>query len=123
MALIGERLRTIRERNAMTQEDLASSAGISVRLLQKYEAGESDPSLDNASKLADLLGTTTDYLAGRTNVSLPNAEGDLSLIERFIIMLFRNRRMPTHIEAALNEMMSNELQQPTPPKKQARQNQ
>lgn len=107
----------------MTQEDLASSAGISVRLLQKYEAGESDPSLDNASKLADLLGTTTDYLAGRTNVSLPNAEGDLSLIERFIIMLFRNRRMPTHIEAALNEMMSNELQQPTPPKKQARQNQ
>jgi transcriptional regulator with XRE-family HTH domain len=103
MALSGERLKDLRERRGVTQEALAATVGISVRLLQKYEAGENDPSTDNAAKLAEALTTTIDYLADRVPDSAPYIQGDLSLLERLVIFLLRRNKLPPSVEAAINE--------------------
>lgn len=105
MGLMGERLKKLRERNGLTQEDVAARTGISSRQLQKYESGDADPSLDNAGKIAVVLGTTIDYLAGLVPESTPYIQGELSSVERLIILLFRRRKLSPQIHAAINEAL------------------
>lgn len=46
-----------------TQSKLAVSVGVSTRTLQNYESGNRNPSnLIIVQRLADILGTTTEYL-------------------------------------------------------------
>ena len=51
----------------MTQPDMASILGLSVRNYQRVEYGEIEISLENLVKVADVLHVSTDYLLGRTN--------------------------------------------------------
>lgn len=51
----------------MSQADLAEATGISYSSISGYERGISEPSLFNASCIADALGTSIDYLVGRDN--------------------------------------------------------
>jgi y4mF family transcriptional regulator len=49
----------IRERRkllAITQEDLAELAGISLRTLKAIETGKTNPTFDSVNKIADVLG-------------------------------------------------------------------
>ncbi|PYN83257.1 MAG: XRE family transcriptional regulator [Candidatus Rokuibacteriota bacterium] len=50
------RLRTIRERQGMTQETLAKKAGVSRAYLSRLEMGRHDPPLSRVRKLAKALG-------------------------------------------------------------------
>jgi transcriptional regulator with XRE-family HTH domain len=66
---LGSRLRTLRMRRNMRQEDIANLLEISKSAVGMYERGDREPSLDTLRKLADLYGVTTDYLLGRTHSS------------------------------------------------------
>jgi transcriptional regulator with XRE-family HTH domain len=58
----------IRERRTaigMSQRDLATAAGVDVRQIRRYEAGEQQPLLSVAIALADALGITVAELAGQ----------------------------------------------------------
>ena len=46
----------------MTQNDLGKAVGTSGDIIGKYERGENVPSIDVATKIADALGVTLDYL-------------------------------------------------------------
>lgn len=46
----------------MTQGDLGKAVGTSGDIIGKYERDEIKPSIDTASKIADALGVTLDYL-------------------------------------------------------------
>ena len=46
----------------MTQGDLGKAVGTSGDIIGKYERDEITPSIDTASKIADALGVTLDYL-------------------------------------------------------------
>jgi len=48
-------IRSARESTGMTQEELASSAGISTRFYQDIEAAEKQPSIDTIFKLSKAL--------------------------------------------------------------------
>ena len=50
-----DRLKELREKNDMTQEQLAKVSGVSPRTIQRYECGTSRPRLDAAEKLAKAL--------------------------------------------------------------------
>jgi transcriptional regulator with XRE-family HTH domain len=102
MTSFAVRLRHQRDLKKLTQEDLANRAGISLRLLQKYESGATEPSLGNVTKLARELEVSIDYLAGATEDAV--APG-LSPIERFVISLMRRGPLPKEIEAAINESL------------------
>ena len=58
----GARLRGLRMREQMTQEELAAAARISVDFLSLIERGKSSPSFTNIEKLAKVLGVSVGEL-------------------------------------------------------------
>jgi transcriptional regulator with XRE-family HTH domain len=61
---VGERLQRLRESLGLTQDQLGRAAGVPPTTLRNYEQGRRLPRLDAAAKLARVLGTTLDELAG-----------------------------------------------------------
>ena len=68
-----ERLKELREKNNLTQEQLAKNSGISSRMIQRYEYGTSRPRLDAAEKIAKALNVTTDELLGNADMLVARA--------------------------------------------------
>lgn len=62
---IGERIRSVRERKKMTQEELGSHCGTTKQTIFKYENGVvTNIPLDRLDKIASALGVSTAYLMG-----------------------------------------------------------
>ena len=66
-------IRTRRAALGLSQAELAKAAGVNVRQIARYEAGEQQPVLSVAAALADALDISLNQLAGRTST-----EQDLS---------------------------------------------
>ncbi len=63
----GDKVRELRIKRGMTQDDLAKQMGVSRRTIVAYEAGKTYPRRrETYEKLAEILGTTDDYL--RTDI-------------------------------------------------------
>ena len=63
---LGERIRKERLRYGMSQVELARRIGISKTAMSQIESGETeDPRVSRLSAIADILGVSMDYLAGR----------------------------------------------------------
>src|SRR3954470_21225404 len=67
---ISEVIRLRRAKLGLSQTQLASTAGISVRQLARYEAGEQQPVLSAAVALAEALGISLAQLAGQVTHDL-----------------------------------------------------
>ncbi len=65
------RIREVREEFAYTQRYVAARLMCDQSLYSKYELGKREIPLCILYKLAELYGTSMDYLAGRTDVSEP----------------------------------------------------
>ena len=63
---LGKRIREGRERQKMSQEELAHSADISPNYLRRVEAGKSNITVIKFVKLLDALGLEGDRTMGRT---------------------------------------------------------
>lgn len=59
---LGERIKDCRRKANMTQEQVGESMQISRQAVTKWESGQSAPSTENLFKLAELFGTTVDFL-------------------------------------------------------------
>lgn len=57
-----DRLASARKQKKIKQSDLGKTIGTSGDIIGKYERGENVPSIDVATKIADALGVTLDYL-------------------------------------------------------------
>lgn len=66
----GSRLLNIRKEQKISQSELAEKIGIHANVLGRYEREEASLSIDTVVKLADALGVSIDYIAGRTDVLL-----------------------------------------------------
>ena len=60
---IGTRIQTLRTQKGYTQEYLANQLGISRQAVHKWEKNETLPDTDNLILLAEILGTTVEYIA------------------------------------------------------------
>jgi transcriptional regulator with XRE-family HTH domain len=60
---VAERVRNLRQAHDLSQQALASQAGIALRTVANLEAGQ-DVSLDTLRKLAEVLEVTVAYLVG-----------------------------------------------------------
>lgn len=69
MPNIAERLTELREKNHLSQTDVAKRLNVTPALISAYEKHERKPSLDKLVALADIYHTSTDYILGRTNKS------------------------------------------------------
>lgn len=59
---LAKRVKDLRIKNGLSQEDLAEQSGLSLRTVQRIESGVTKPREDSLKKLADVLGETTDAL-------------------------------------------------------------
>jgi transcriptional regulator with XRE-family HTH domain len=65
---IGQRIKMARIRLRITQAQLAERIGISINSLSQIESDETtNPRMSTLIALADALGVSMDYLAGRTD--------------------------------------------------------
>ena len=62
-----DRIKNLRIERKLTQKSIAHSIEISERTYISLENGNTKPSLDTATKLADYFEVSTDYLLGRSD--------------------------------------------------------
>jgi transcriptional regulator with XRE-family HTH domain len=66
----GEHTATLRKRKGLSQSDLGKAVGTSGDIIGKYERDEVKPSIEVASKIADALEVSMDFLMGKTTAEL-----------------------------------------------------
>ena len=59
---LGEKIKACRQTAGMSQEKVAELVGVSRQAVTKWEANQSAPNTENLFKLAEILGTTVDFL-------------------------------------------------------------
>lgn len=64
MITFGERLKELRERDGLTQKQLAAETDFSQGMIARWEHGVHEPTASAIIKLAHFFDVTTDYLLG-----------------------------------------------------------
>lgn len=92
--MIGKRVRELRIKMGMSQQELGNAIGVTKVSICGYESGSRIPNLEKLVKLSDTLETTTDFLLGR-EVAINNEEnkrylGSFSYEDVCLIMELRH---------------------------------
>lgn len=64
----GKRVAELRKQQKISQEELAKKIQVHQNVIGRYEREEAKPSIEVASKLADIFEVTLDYLVGKTEL-------------------------------------------------------
>lgn len=67
MGALGKRIRALRERNNVSQTDLAAILNVANSTLSQYETGQRVPSDEIKVKIAKYFSVSVDYLLGNTD--------------------------------------------------------
>lgn len=99
---LSKRIRFLRVRKGMTQEQLASEMGLKNRdSISKIELGKQDISTQQISLLADIFDVSISYLLfGQIDKEEITLE-DMELLKAYY-------RAPPHIQRAIKEMLKND---------------
>lgn len=65
--IVRNRISELRQKNNLTQKELAEKLDINYSVLSRIETNDRPIKDDELSKIADFFGVTTDYLLGRPN--------------------------------------------------------
>ena len=96
--LLGRKIRILRKRRELTQQELSYRTGISAPHISSIERGMRHPSLEYAIRIAEALGVNIDYFADSVDASsLPDEMG---------------YRKPSDLPAYLQSFIMNETSQP-----------
>ena len=87
MKELGERLRILRESVKLSQVKMAELLGVKQSSINRYEQGQSAPSLETLVKYADYFDVSMDYLFARTEYRPKIAAGSDEM-KQFIEMCF-----------------------------------
>ena len=85
---LGENLRELRNKRKLTQEEVATSLGMSRSAYNLIENGKRKPDFYSILKMAELFNTSTDYILGNTRdprsiselKNLPQGYSEIDLI-------------------------------------------
>ena len=99
---LSKRIRFLRVRKGMTQEQLANAMGLKNRdSISKIELGKQDISTQQISLLADIFDVSISYLLfGQVDKEEITLE-DMELLKAYY-------RAPPHIQRAIKEMLKND---------------
>ncbi|MFG6116923.1 helix-turn-helix domain-containing protein [Halobacillus sp. MO56] len=62
-----DRLKSLREKQKVSREQLAQTIGVSYSTIAKYESGTREPDFKTLDKMSDYFEVTTDYLLGKSD--------------------------------------------------------
>jgi transcriptional regulator with XRE-family HTH domain len=66
---MAEKIKELRKEKGLTQAELSQISHVPRICIARYEAGEHQPGMGNAQKLAAALGVTVDELIGKEDAS------------------------------------------------------
>lgn len=66
------RIKELRLKAGLTQEQLAKKIGLSKQSVSFYELGKRNPKIEKWQKLADFFGVSAPYLQGYAEINIPN---------------------------------------------------
>jgi len=69
---LGQNITKLRKQLKLSQNDLGKKVGTSGDIIGRYERNEVNPSIEVASKIADILDVSLDFLLGKVKVELDN---------------------------------------------------
>lgn len=84
MANVGKNIRNMRNKNKMTQDELAQKLFVSRQTVSNYETGKSNPDIDMLIKIADVLNTDVNILI----FGIPTPPDKKREYRKFIIGVF-----------------------------------
>jgi len=93
----GTRLLQARKNKGLSQDDLAKMLGTKGPAIGRYERDEMKPSIDAASKMAQILDVSLDWLTGHTDLELDN-----KMIQRIQEVTKMNPKDKEHVFALLD---------------------
>ncbi len=96
----GEQVVTLRKRKNLSQGELGKHVGTSGDIIGKYERDEVKPSVEVASKIADALEVSLDYLVGKTSVEI-----DAKTLRRLQDIQLLNEQDKAHIFELLDAFL------------------
>lgn len=99
---LGQKIADLRKKKKISQNELGKRVGTSGDIIGRYERDEVKPSIEVASKIADELDTSLDFLMGKTNVEL-----DQSIIARVVAIQNLPDEDKNHILYALDGLLQN----------------
>ena len=70
--MYAERIRELRIRARLTQQQLGEQLGVSAVAVGKWERGQTQPDIRSLTRMADIFGTTIDDLCDRTVPETPD---------------------------------------------------
>ena len=100
---LGERIKKLRTEKGLSQSQLAEMVNISYPQMSRYEIKGVQPPADVLKRLADVFGTTADYIiSGNSNEKIKDSLKDAELIKQFQEM----DKMPTEEKNVILKFVS-----------------
>jgi transcriptional regulator with XRE-family HTH domain len=104
---IGEKIKKLRNRDNMTQEQLAEKLGVTNQAVSKWESEGGYPDIEYIVSMADYFKVTTDYLLGHStnlidDINLPFAD-DESILGKWLSVKWI-KKMPDVLPAFMNDL-------------------
>ena len=90
MIELGDRIKNLRNEMGISQLALGVRLSVSQEAISAYETNKNIPTIDVLLKMADLFGTSLDYLFGRDDVKKRMRISELDPFELSLITVFRN---------------------------------
>lgn len=107
----GLRIQKLLDEQGVTQRELAFALHLNPNTVNGYIRNRRLPDCETVSRIADYLGTNTDYLLGNTNL---RAYPELALNEQEGLLLSRYRIMPTEHKQILEDIAGTLLKNSLP---------
>ncbi len=99
---LGEHITQLRKRKKLSQNDLGKKVGTSGDIIGRYERDEVKPSIEVASKIADILNVSLDFLMGKIDVEI-----EKELLNRVLEIQKMNPDDKNHILYTLDALIKN----------------
>ena len=99
-------LKKLRERDRVTQAQLANAVGISQQSINKYENHNIEPDIDTLIAIADFFHTSVDYLLGHVCIS-DKAEGLTQLTQEEIDVINKYRFLSPKEKESIHLILDN----------------
>lgn len=97
---LGQHIIKLRKQKKLSQNDLGKAIGTSGDIIGRYERDEVKPSIEVASKIADVLEVSLDFLIGKQDI-----EVDSQLLKRVIDVQQMNEEDREHILYTLDALI------------------
>ncbi len=98
--LFGKRLLDTRKKKKISQDELAKKIGVHAPIIGRYEREEVKPSIEMATKIADALEISLDYLTGISDLEL-----DKNIVNIITNLQELNTKDREHILTTINALI------------------